>query len=112
MLLEKVNQLVPRRSVHLSSALSNAYRACLGRPSRSAYQKQYRITLMNPNGSTMGARYKEPCRLVRLPVDLRIAAEDEKRQRLALRKPQVKQLKEEFIDDNFDADDYLNLIKK
>jgi hypothetical protein len=49
---------------------------------------------MNPNGSTINARFKEPCVFVRLPIDLRVAGDDERRQRLALRKPQVKQIKE------------------
>ncbi len=49
---------------------------------------------MNPNGSTVTARFKEPCKFVRLPIDLRVSSEDERRQRLALRKPQVKQIKE------------------
>lgn len=74
--------------------LYNAYRACLGRPARPSYQRQYRILLMHPDGSTTPARFMEPRRLVCLPVDLRFASEDERRQKLALRKPQVKQLKE------------------
>ena len=107
MLLEKCIVESGRRWIHGSSGLfssiqspihvsvlQNAYRASLGKPSRSLYQKQYRITIMQPDGSTIGARFKEPCKFVRLPVDLRVADEDERRQRLALRKPQVKQIKE------------------
>jgi len=100
------------RSLYTTSGLNNAYRASLGKPSRTKYQKHYRITLMNPDGSTVNGRFVDPCKFIRLPVDLRVANEDEKRQRLALRKPQVKQPKEESIDDNFDADDYLKLITK
>jgi hypothetical protein len=53
---------------------------------------------MNPNGSTMFAKLIEPRYLIRLPVDLRVASEDDRRQRLALRKPQAKQLKEVRIE--------------
>jgi hypothetical protein len=82
------------RWLHTTPAILNAYRASLSRPSRSAYQKQYRITLMTPTGSTITGRFKEPCEFVRLPIDLRVSSEDERRQRLALRKPQVKQIEE------------------
>lgn len=91
---------------------ANAYRSSLGRPSRSSYIKQYKVTLMQPDGSTIEARLGNPVHFLRLPLDLRLASEDEKRQRLALRKPQVKKIKQEVLDDNFDASDYLKLFKK
>ncbi|CAD5218989.1 unnamed protein product [Bursaphelenchus okinawaensis] len=100
------------RCFSVSSVDLNANRACLGRPSRTKYVKQYKVTLMNSDGSTVEARYPKPLHFVRLPLDLRIADESERRQRLALRKPQVKRIKEEVIDDNFDASDYLKYFKK
>ncbi|KAI6206820.1 Dolichol-phosphate mannosyltransferase subunit 1 [Aphelenchoides besseyi] len=95
--------------LHTSTALANAYRACLGRPTRQLYRKEYRATLMQPDGSTIDGRFNEPRCLIRMPVDLRTATDDEKRRRLALRKPQSKQIKDDIVDDNFDATDYLKI---
>ena len=74
--------------------LLNAYRACLGRPSQLRSQYEYKIELQQSDGSTISARYKEPRNSFRMPIDLRVATEDEKRRRIALRKPQYKQLKD------------------
>ncbi|CAD5226733.1 unnamed protein product [Bursaphelenchus xylophilus] len=100
------------RQFSLCSINATSNRACLGRPSRTKYLKQYKITLMQSDGSTIEARYAAPLHFVRLPLDLRTADENERRQRLALRKPQVKKMKEEVLDDNFDAGDYLKYFQK
>ncbi|KAI6180998.1 Dolichol-phosphate mannosyltransferase subunit 1 [Aphelenchoides besseyi] len=83
--------------IHTSTALANTYRACLGRPTRQLYRKEYRVTLMQPDGSTIHARLNEPRCLIQMPVDLRTATDDEKRRRMALRKPQSKQIKDYSI---------------
>ncbi|KAK6059869.1 hypothetical protein COOONC_02476 [Cooperia oncophora] len=38
----------------------NAWRACLGKISRSQYLRHYPVTLIRPDGSTLEIRYLEP----------------------------------------------------
>uniref|UniRef100_W6NTD8 Ribosomal protein L55 domain containing protein n=1 Tax=Haemonchus contortus TaxID=6289 RepID=W6NTD8_HAECO len=85
----------------------NAWRACLGKISRSQYLRHYPVTLIRPDGSTLEVRYLEPREVVQLPVDLNALTEEEKRLRLAARKPKTKKIVQESIDDNFDPNEYM-----
>ena len=67
---------------------------------------------MYPDGSTIPARTKEPRHFVQFPVNLSTISEDERRQRLAARKPKAKKIKQEVIDDNFDLNKYASMFKK
>lgn len=64
---------------------------------------------MRPDGSTIEIRASEPRDFVQLPLDLNAITEEERRHRLAARKPKVKQIKEDVIDDNFDIGQYAQL---
>uniref|UniRef100_A0AC34PUR3 Mitochondrial ribosomal protein L55 n=1 Tax=Panagrolaimus sp. JU765 TaxID=591449 RepID=A0AC34PUR3_9BILA len=105
-------ETVGARSISCTPSYSNAYRASLGKIGRSKYIKQYHTIIMLPDGSTIPARTKEPRCFVQFPVDLSTLNEDEVRIRLAARKPKVKLIKEEAIDDNFDLDKYASLFDK
>lgn len=89
----------------------NAYRASLGKIGREKFIKQYQTTIMLPDGSTITARTKEPRHFIQFPVDLKSLNEEERLVRLAARKPKVKQIKEEVIDDNFDLNQYTAFFK-
>lgn len=89
----------------------NAYRASLGKIGREKFIKQYQTTIMLPDGSTINARTKEPRHFIQFPVDLKSLNEEERLVRLAARKPKVKQIKEEVIDDNFDLNQYTAFFK-
>ncbi|KAK6036026.1 hypothetical protein COOONC_26469 [Cooperia oncophora] len=101
--------LIPTSSC--SSAIvqerGNAWRACLGKISRSQYLRHYPVTLIRPDGSTLEIRYLEPRGVVQLPVDLNALTEEERRHRLAARKPKTKKIVQESIDDNFDPHEYM-----
>ncbi|CAJ0959233.1 unnamed protein product, partial [Mesorhabditis belari] len=88
---------------------TNAYRASLGRISRQQFLLRYPATLLRPDGSTVEARVAEPRQVIQLAVDLKTLSEDERRQRLAARKPKAKKIKKEEIDDNFDSNEYLSM---
>ncbi|WKY04935.1 hypothetical protein Q1695_005722 [Nippostrongylus brasiliensis] len=85
----------------------NAWRACLGKIPRTQYLRHYPVTLVRPDGSTIEIRYLEPRAVVQLPVDLNALTEEEKRHRLAARKPKAKKIVQETIDDNFDSSEYM-----
>ncbi|VDM57604.1 unnamed protein product [Angiostrongylus costaricensis] len=85
----------------------NAWRACLGKICRTQYLRHYPVTLVRPDGSTIEIRYLEPRSVVQLPVDVNSLTEEEKRQRLAARKPKAKKIIQETIDDNFDPNEYM-----
>uniref|UniRef100_A0A7E4ZZ10 39S ribosomal protein L55, mitochondrial n=1 Tax=Panagrellus redivivus TaxID=6233 RepID=A0A7E4ZZ10_PANRE len=115
MLLSKTAICVPSTfsaTFSTSSAALNAYRASLGKLARSKYIKQYQTLIMRPDGSTIYARTKEPRHFVQLPLNLSSLSEDERRQRLAARKPKAKAIKQEVIDDNFDLESYATMFKK
>uniref|UniRef100_A0A0K0D594 39S ribosomal protein L55, mitochondrial n=1 Tax=Angiostrongylus cantonensis TaxID=6313 RepID=A0A0K0D594_ANGCA len=92
--------------LHYFGALErgNAWRACLGKICRTQYLRHYPVTLVRPDGSTIEIRYLEPRSVIQLPVDVNSLTEEEKRQRLAARKPKAKK---ETIDDNFDPNEYM-----
>ncbi|VDM73290.1 unnamed protein product [Strongylus vulgaris] len=91
----------------MSSARGNAWRACLGKICRQQYLRHYPVRLIRPDGSSIEIRYLEPRSVVQLPVDINALSEDEKRQRLAARKPKAKKIVQEKIDDNFDPSVYM-----
>ncbi|KAJ1366579.1 60S ribosomal protein L11 [Parelaphostrongylus tenuis] len=84
--------------------------ACLsGKICRHQYLRHYPVTLVRPDGSTIEIRYLEPRSVVELPVDVNALSEEEKRQRLAARKPKAKKIVQETIDDNFDPNEYMRI---
>ncbi|PIO62534.1 glycosyltransferase, group 2 family protein [Teladorsagia circumcincta] len=82
----------------------NAWRACLGKMSRSQYLRHYPVTLIRPDGSAIEIRYLEPRAVVQLPVDLNALTEEEKRHRLAARKPKTKKIVQVIIIDDASPD--------
>ncbi|CAI2349931.1 unnamed protein product [Caenorhabditis sp. 36 PRJEB53466] len=85
----------------------NAWRASLGKISRREYLHRYEIKFIRPDGSTIMIPSSEPRETFQAAVDLKQLSEDERRQRLAARKPKTKITKTEVIDDNFDEGEYM-----
>lgn len=72
----------------------------------------FRTVLVNPDGSTYTIRYFEPRAIIALPFDLNTLTEAEKKARLDKRKPKRKIKIEAEVDDKFNANKYLQFIKK
>lgn len=90
----------------------NAYRASLGKIRRRKYIKEYETMIMYADGSIAPARTKEPRHFIQFPINLSSLSEDDRRQRLAARKPKAKKIKQETIDDNFDLSQYTSMFNK
>lgn len=94
-----------------SSNLLNAYRACLGKIKRAEYIRQYNLLMLKPDGELITARSIEPRYLIKMPADLKLLTDDEKRMRLASRKKKVIEINEDIIEDNFDDSKYFSYWK-
>lgn len=67
---------------------------------------------MNPDGSTFSIRYHEPRAIIKLPVDLSLLSEAERKARIEKRKPRRKIRIDDEIADTFSAGKYLSYMKK
>jgi len=97
----------------VTSVRFNSNRASICRISRLQYLRQYPTLVVNPDGSTFNIRYKEPRKIINLPVDLSTLSEIEKLKHLERRKPKTRiSIEEDFDDVDFDSSKYLKLVKK
>ncbi|KAL7828673.1 hypothetical protein SRHO_G00323070 [Serrasalmus rhombeus] len=106
--------LVAVSSFHTTPAQSNSNRTAVVRCSRQRYERMYPVLLVRPDGSTINIRYREPKRIVTMPVDITTLSEEERKVRMRKRGPKktvVKAKKDEFEDD-FKVDDYSKFWKK
>uniref|UniRef100_A0A914Y1S3 Uncharacterized protein n=1 Tax=Panagrolaimus superbus TaxID=310955 RepID=A0A914Y1S3_9BILA len=111
-ILQRLQILKPtfQAAFSTSSVNLNAYRASLGKIRRRKYIKEYETLIMHSDGSIVPARTKEPRHFIQFPANLSNLSEDERRQRLAARKPKTKKIKQEVIDDNFDLNQYTSMF--
>ncbi|XP_030053209.1 39S ribosomal protein L55, mitochondrial-like [Microcaecilia unicolor] len=101
-------------NLHTSTGQQNSNRTSIVRFGRQTYARLYPVLLVRPDGSTINIRYKEPRRILMMPVDISTLPEAERKARL--RKRDHKRLerrtdKEDFQDD-FNADQYRKFWKK
>ncbi|XP_076440582.1 large ribosomal subunit protein mL55-like [Babylonia areolata] len=83
------------------------------RMNRRDFPRMYPTVLALPDGSTINVRYTEPRKLIKLPEDLSLLSEAERKLRLQRRKPKQKLVIEDDLEEEtFDASKYSHLWKK
>ncbi|XP_078115689.1 large ribosomal subunit protein mL55 [Sander vitreus] len=99
--------------LHTHRAQWNSNRTSVVRCGRQKYERLYPVMLVQPDGSTVNIRYKEPRRILMMPVDLSSLSEEERRARQ--KKKEVKKTKKQttiHYEDDFEADKYSHFWKK
>nr|XP_012328100.1 39S ribosomal protein L55, mitochondrial [Aotus nancymaae]XP_012328102.1 39S ribosomal protein L55, mitochondrial [Aotus nancymaae]XP_012328103.1 39S ribosomal protein L55, mitochondrial [Aotus nancymaae]XP_012328104.1 39S ribosomal protein L55, mitochondrial [Aotus nancymaae]XP_012328105.1 39S ribosomal protein L55, mitochondrial [Aotus nancymaae]XP_012328106.1 39S ribosomal protein L55, mitochondrial [Aotus nancymaae]XP_012328107.1 39S ribosomal protein L55, mitochondrial [Aotus nancymaa len=96
------------RCLHASSRRADSSRASLARVRRQAYARLYPVLLVKQDGSTVHIRYREPRRMLAMPVDLDTLTPEERRARLRKREAQLQRTKEyeQELSDDFDVERY------
>ncbi|XP_007655093.2 39S ribosomal protein L55, mitochondrial isoform X2 [Ornithorhynchus anatinus] len=112
--LRFVQRASARRLLHGSPALPNSNRAALTRVRRAVYARLYPVLLVREDGSTVHIRYREPRRLLAMPVDVDTLSPEERKARLRRRDSRLVEKKEEEPEvlDDFQLDRYQKFWKK
>ncbi|XP_044512921.1 39S ribosomal protein L55, mitochondrial [Gracilinanus agilis] len=100
--------------LHTSSRQPSSNRASLTRIHRETYARLYPVMLVKQDGSTIHIRYKEPRRILMMPVDIDTLSPEERKMRLRKRSAkyvEVKKKEAEFGDD-FSVEQYTKFWKK
>ncbi|XP_066441617.1 large ribosomal subunit protein mL55 [Eleutherodactylus coqui] len=100
--------------LHTSAVLQDSNRACIGRTVRKSFLRSYPVLLVQPDGSTITIRYKEPRRMLIMPVDITTLSEAERKARLRKRNQFKKSgaKKEQNTYEDFKLDEYSQFWKK
>ncbi|KAM9105295.1 large ribosomal subunit protein mL55 isoform 1-T1 [Megaptera novaeangliae] len=99
--------LESHRQLYMSSRRADCNRASLTRVHRQTYARLYPVLLVKQDGSTIHIRYREPRRMLTMPVDLDSLSPEERRARFRKREAQVKEKEEEpELGDDFDVEQY------
>lgn len=80
---------------------------------RQKYARTYPVMLVRPDGSSIHIRYKEPRRILSIPVDINTLPEAERKARLRKRDAGRLKPKDEItFEDDFKLDEYRKFWKK
>ncbi|XP_048367646.1 39S ribosomal protein L55, mitochondrial [Sphaerodactylus townsendi] len=108
-----IRTLAPPCSLHTSTSQLDSNRTSIACIPRVKYGRVYPVLLVRPDGSTIHIRYKEPRRILMMPVDINTLPEAERRARLRKRDSAKIKVKEEVpFEDDFNLDDYRKFWKK
>ncbi|MCI4380757.1 hypothetical protein PGIGA_G00243740 [Pangasianodon gigas] len=101
-------------SFHTTATQSNSNRSSVVRCSREKYECMYPVLLVRPDGSTINIRYKEPRRIIMMPVDITTLSEEERKARMRKKDPKkgVAKQKDDEFEDDFKLEDYSKFWKK
>ncbi|KAF0294288.1 39S ribosomal protein L55, mitochondrial [Amphibalanus amphitrite] len=92
--------------------LLNCNRAVVCRVHRLRHPQLYPTTVVLSDGATITARYHEPRKIIKLPLDLSTLSEEERLVRLQRRKPKQKVVIEQEVEDSFDVKKYQKFWKR
>ncbi|XP_012871138.1 PREDICTED: 39S ribosomal protein L55, mitochondrial [Dipodomys ordii] len=100
--------------LHTSSRQADSNRASIARLRRQAYARLYPVLLVKQDGSTIHIRYREPRRMLVMPLDLDTLTPEERRARFRKREALLQQKKEEEpeLADGFDSEQYRQFWSK
>ncbi|KAL8596662.1 hypothetical protein ACOMHN_032604 [Nucella lapillus] len=92
---------------------NSSSKSMVSRENRYEFSREYVTPMTLPDGSSIATRYRGPRKIVKLPEDLSLLSEAERKLRLQRRKPKQKLVIEDDLeDDSFDAAEYSRLWKK
>ncbi|EHB15217.1 39S ribosomal protein L55, mitochondrial [Heterocephalus glaber] len=93
--------------LHTSASWADSTRAAFTRLHRQAYPRLYPVLLVKQDGSTIHIRYREPRRMLAMPLDLDTLSPEERRARFRKREAQLHKKQEEpELTDDFDTERY------
>ncbi|XP_006893978.1 PREDICTED: 39S ribosomal protein L55, mitochondrial [Elephantulus edwardii] len=115
LLRQSIMQRAATSSCHLHTSLGRAdcNRASLTRLHRQAYARLYPVLLVKQDGATIHIRYREPRRMLVMPIDLDTLSPEERKARYRKREAKSKEKKEEpEVKDDFDVEQYKQFWSK
>ncbi|XP_041788589.1 39S ribosomal protein L55, mitochondrial [Anopheles merus] len=109
------SKLLTRLSLNANSSLArglSSNTAAIVKVHRSIYARRYPTMMVLPDGATINLSYHEPRRIIKLPLDLSLLSEAERKARIEKRKPKQKIRIDDDVEDTFSANKYLKYMKK
>ncbi|XP_065600885.1 large ribosomal subunit protein mL55 [Cyrtonyx montezumae] len=100
------------RCLHTACSCHNSNRTSVTHLRRQVYGRLYPLLLVRTDGSTVHIRYKEPKKILMLPVDSSTLPEAERKARLRRQFPSKLQTRQEEALEELDIEKYKKFWKK